>query len=168
MDFGIVYTPLRQSKRHTYRSKIQSQKIYYIVGYENVGYVCVVDFITLNRQTRPMPMPIKPRPRLEISAIELLSVNIQRLRTARGWTQDNLAYEAGLHRTQIGHIESKARTPSLETLECVAAALEVSLAALFTVPVNDMSFSPLTKDAEARAKGVKHRSTRSKSAPPSQ
>lgn len=79
-------------------------------------------------------MPTKPRPRLETSAVELLSTNIQCLRTARGWTQDNLAYEAGLHRTQVGHIERKTRTPTLETLECVAAALGVSLAELFTVP----------------------------------
>lgn len=61
-------------------------------------------------------------------------MNVQRLRSQRGWTQDYLAYEAGLHRAQIGHIEQKKRSPSLETLECVAAALCVSMAELFEEP----------------------------------
>lgn len=78
-----------------------------------------------------MPMPVKPRPRLNISAIDLLSVNLVRLRAERGWTQETLAYEAGLHRTYVGHVERKTRNPTLETVECLAAALEVSMAEMF-------------------------------------
>lgn len=80
-----------------------------------------------------MPKPLKPRPRLQIPAIELLSANLLRLRAERGWTQEDLAYEAGLHRTFVGHVERKGRNPSLETVESLAAALEVTMSELFTV-----------------------------------
>lgn len=78
-----------------------------------------------------MPKPVKVRPRLEIPAIDLLSANLRRLRGVRGWSQEALAYEAGLHRTFVGHVERKARNPSVETVECLAAALGVSMAELF-------------------------------------
>lgn len=81
-----------------------------------------------------MPKPIKPRPRLKTPAIDLLSANLLRLRTERGWTQEDLAYEAGLHRTFVGHVERKGRNPSLETVESLAAALGVQLAELFAQP----------------------------------
>jgi transcriptional regulator with XRE-family HTH domain len=81
-----------------------------------------------------MPKPIKPRPRLKTPAIDLLSANLLRLRTERGWTQEELAYEAGLHRTFIGHVERKGRNPSLETIETIAAALKVPMTELFKVP----------------------------------
>ena len=71
---------------------------------------------------------------MTISAIELLSTNLTRLREARGWTQDDLAHKAGLHRAYVGHLEQKARNPSLDVVECVAAALEVTMAELFKEP----------------------------------
>ncbi len=78
-----------------------------------------------------MPKPVKPRPRLNISAIDLLSINLVRLRAERRWTQEDLAYEAGLHRTFVGHVERRVRNPTLATVECLAAALDVPMAELF-------------------------------------
>lgn len=46
-------------------------------------------------------------------------------------SQDELAYRAGLHRTYISDIERGARNLSLASIEKLAAALEVSVSALF-------------------------------------
>ena len=78
-----------------------------------------------------MLSPVKPRPQLKVAAIELLSRNLVRLRAQRNWTQEDLAYEAGLHRTIVGHIERKVRNPTIETVECLAAALEVTMDEIF-------------------------------------
>jgi len=78
-----------------------------------------------------MPLPKKEKPRLAVSARELVAFNIRRLRTQRGWQQELLSYESGLHRTMIGHLENGRRNPTIETLEAIAAALEVDLQELF-------------------------------------
>lgn len=106
-----------------------------------------------------MPMPIKPRPRLKIPAIDLLSVNVLRLRTERGWTQDGLAYEAGLHRSQIGHIERKARIPTLETIEVLAAALAVPIAELFRPTSESEDIADPKRNASLTVAGAARKST---------
>jgi transcriptional regulator with XRE-family HTH domain len=47
------------------------------------------------------------------------------LRAERGWSQEVLAFEAGLHRTFIAHVERQARNISLDNIEKIARALEV-------------------------------------------
>jgi len=49
------------------------------------------------------------------------------LRKQRGWTQQHLADELGLHLTQIKRYESGASQPSLEALRKIALTLSVSL-----------------------------------------
>lgn len=61
--------------------------------------------------------------RPEIRAV--LAVNILSLRSDRGWSQEALAFEAGLHRTFIAHVERHARNISLDNLEKIAVALGV-------------------------------------------
>ncbi len=53
------------------------------------------------------------------------------LRTAKGWSQERLAEEAGMHRTYMWGIEQGTRNPSLRHLSRLAAALEVPLRTLF-------------------------------------
>jgi transcriptional regulator with XRE-family HTH domain len=65
------------------------------------------------------------------SARELLAINMIRLRAAKGWSQDALALEAGLHRTFVAHVERQARNISLDNIERVALALGVSVRDLF-------------------------------------
>jgi transcriptional regulator with XRE-family HTH domain len=55
----------------------------------------------------------------------VLAVNIIAMRGEKGWTQDALALEAGLHRTFVAHVERRARNISLESLEKLATALQV-------------------------------------------
>jgi transcriptional regulator with XRE-family HTH domain len=48
---------------------------------------------------------------------------VQRLRTEKGWSQEMLAEEAGLHRTYVSGIERGVRNPTLTVLEKVAKGL---------------------------------------------
>lgn len=66
-----------------------------------------------------------------LSAREVLARNIRSLRTARGWSQEALALEAGLHRTFVAHVERGARNISLNNIERIAIALDVPLSRLF-------------------------------------
>jgi transcriptional regulator with XRE-family HTH domain len=60
-----------------------------------------------------------------------LAVRIRALRATKGWSQERLAEEAGIHRTYLGGIETARRNPSLRNLIRLARALGVSIAALF-------------------------------------
>ena len=50
-----------------------------------------------------------------------------RLRRERGWSQEALAYECGLHRTFVAHVERQVRNISLDNLERIAQAFEVPI-----------------------------------------
>lgn len=60
------------------------------------------------------------------SARSLLAANIVRLRANRNWSQEMLAFEAGLHRTFIAHVERRSRNISIDNIEKIAAALQVA------------------------------------------
>lgn len=47
------------------------------------------------------------------------------LRSKAGWTQEELADECGLHATEISHLESGRRNPTLKTTKKLAKAFEV-------------------------------------------
>lgn len=66
-----------------------------------------------------------------ISAKEILARNIRLLRALRGWTQETLATEAGLHRTFVAHVERGARNISLTNIERIADAFGVTVSRLF-------------------------------------
>ena len=61
---------------------------------------------------------------------DVLALNIIRLRRERGWSQETLAHEAGLHRTFVAHVERQMRNISLDNLDKLAQALGVSSAEL--------------------------------------
>jgi len=61
----------------------------------------------------------------------LLARRIRHLRTKRGWSQERLAEEAGIHRVYLAGIELAQRNPSLRNLENLARALGVTLTKLF-------------------------------------
>ena len=56
------------------------------------------------------------------SAREALAVNLIRLRAQRSWSQEALAFEAGLHRTFVAHVERRVRNISLDNVERLAHA----------------------------------------------
>ncbi len=56
---------------------------------------------------------------------------VRQLRTGKGWSQEELADRAELHRTYIGSIERGEQNISLINIERIATTLGVSLAELF-------------------------------------
>jgi transcriptional regulator with XRE-family HTH domain len=63
-----------------------------------------------------------------------LAANIRRLRKERGWSQETLAFKAGLHATEISRLERGLREPRLGTMAQVAQALGVTVATLIVAP----------------------------------
>jgi transcriptional regulator with XRE-family HTH domain len=76
------------------------------------------------------PKAAAPKPRAAISMAELLSGRILALRSARHLSQRDLAERMGVPRTYISKLENGKAGRTLGSLERVAAALEVPLAAL--------------------------------------
>jgi transcriptional regulator with XRE-family HTH domain len=59
------------------------------------------------------------------SGREALAANIVALRHEKGWSQEVLAFECGLHRTFVAHVERLSRNISLDNVERLAVALGV-------------------------------------------
>lgn len=55
-----------------------------------------------------------------------VGLNVQRFRKKCGWSQEELAFECGLHRTYISGVERGIRNPTVEVLAKIAKALEVA------------------------------------------
>lgn len=72
-------------------------------------------------QTSPPPAELKRR----------FGQAVQALRHDRGVSQEDLAAEAGIHRTYLGDIERGNRNPALINICRIAAALGVKPADLF-------------------------------------
>ena len=51
--------------------------------------------------------------------------NVSRVRREKGWSQEKLAFECGLHRTYISGVERGIRNPTVVVLEKIAKALEI-------------------------------------------
>ena len=64
-------------------------------------------------------------------AAKSLARRIRFLRKKRGWSQERLAEEAGIHRVYLAGIELAQRNPSLKNLENIAKALGIPLPKLF-------------------------------------
>lgn len=60
-----------------------------------------------------------------------LGKRVRVLRVTRGWTQENLAEAAGVHRNYIGGIERGEINMSVVNLEKIARGLGVNVEALF-------------------------------------
>lgn len=54
-----------------------------------------------------------------------VGLNLQRIRRARGLSQEGLAFEAKIHRTYISGVERGVRNPTVTVLAELAAALDV-------------------------------------------
>jgi transcriptional regulator with XRE-family HTH domain len=59
-----------------------------------------------------------------------LGLNLQRLRKAKGWSQEESADLADIHRTYISGVERGVRNPTITIVEKLARALGASIAEL--------------------------------------
>ena len=79
----------------------------------------------------PAKSLVKPA-RKRRCARDLLAVNMVKLRQERGWSQEDLAFEAELHRTFIAHVERQVRNISLDNIEKIADAFGITVAELLS------------------------------------
>ena len=63
-----------------------------------------------------------------------VGLNVQRLRREKGWSQEDMAFESGLHRTYVSGIERGVRNPTLRILDKIAKTLGVAPAELLARP----------------------------------
>jgi transcriptional regulator with XRE-family HTH domain len=54
-----------------------------------------------------------------------VGLNVKKFRAERGFSQEELAFECGLHRTYISGVERGIRNPTVLVLEKIASALKV-------------------------------------------
>ena len=54
-----------------------------------------------------------------------VGLNVKRYRKERGFSQEGLALECGVHRTYVSGVERGIRNPTVVVLERVARALDV-------------------------------------------
>ena len=59
-----------------------------------------------------------------------LGLRVQQLRQAKGWSQDEFAHRANLHRTYVSGVERGIRNPTITVLEKLAVGLEITLSEL--------------------------------------
>jgi len=71
---------------------------------------------------------VRKRPEVVVKA---LGKRIRQLRSERGWSQERLAEEAGMHRTYMWGIEQGMRNPSVRHLIKLADALGLPIKDLF-------------------------------------
>lgn len=61
-----------------------------------------------------------------------LALNLRRLREEKGWSQEEFAFEAKVHRTYVSDIERAARNPTITVVEKLAGPLGVTASELLT------------------------------------
>lgn len=66
-----------------------------------------------------------------------LGKNIRALRTAKGLSQEQFAFDAGIHRTYVSGVERGSRNPSITVVERFANALEVTVGELLDFHLQD-------------------------------
>lgn len=76
-------------------------------------------------------MPPRPRTFEETAHRRRFGDRVRQLRTDRGWSQEQLAEKAQLHRTYVVEVERGHRNASLDVIEALAVALGVGAAELF-------------------------------------
>ena len=59
-----------------------------------------------------------------------LAANLRRLRSGKGLSQEQFAFDAGIHRTYISDLERGRRNPTITVVEKLAKCLGVSIGAL--------------------------------------
>ncbi|MBP8672164.1 MAG: helix-turn-helix transcriptional regulator [Sphingobium sp.] len=59
-----------------------------------------------------------------------LAANLRRLRNEKGWSQEDYADRAGIHRTYVSDIERGARNPTITVVEKLAKPFAITAGAL--------------------------------------
>lgn len=60
-----------------------------------------------------------------MSLVQVFGRNVRAARKEKGWTQEQLAFEADIKRAYLSEIEGGKRNPTLDVVEKIAVALGV-------------------------------------------
>ena len=66
-----------------------------------------------------------------------VGLNVKSVRTRKGWSQEELAFRSGLHRTYVSGVERGVRNPTVLVLGRLAEALGVAPVELFQTVTAD-------------------------------
>ena len=78
--------------------------------------------------------PAEKRTRKKIfdkDGVKALAIQLIKIRTNKGYTQSQLAFESGLSLSQIARIETARINPTLSTIFTLARTLDIPLKELF-------------------------------------
>jgi len=80
-----------------------------------------------------------------------IGARIKELRTAAGYSQNELAKRAGIAQSSLSYLESGAKSPSIETLLQICEALGVSLSEFMSADTVDIppDLRQLLREAES-------------------
>ena len=67
---------------------------------------------------------------MKAAVVRHFGLALRQVREARGWSQEQLAAQAGLNRSYVGEVERGRAVASLVTVEKLARSLEMSPSAL--------------------------------------
>ncbi|MDP6223279.1 MAG: helix-turn-helix transcriptional regulator [Candidatus Micropelagos thuwalensis] len=62
---------------------------------------------------------------------KIFGARVRTLRTEKGWSQEDFAFECGVHKTYIGPVERGERNISLENIKKMANTFRIDIAELF-------------------------------------
>lgn len=62
---------------------------------------------------------------------KIFGARVRALRTEKGWSQEDFAFECGLHRTYIGAVERGEGNISIENFKKIANTFRIDIADLF-------------------------------------
>ncbi|WP_342616746.1 helix-turn-helix transcriptional regulator [Rhodoferax sp. GW822-FHT02A01] len=90
---------------------------------------------------------------MAMSLQQIFGNRVRELRTARGFTQEDLAEKSGFFRTYISRVETGEANPTLTMIHALAGSLRVDVTDLFdTGPMPDL---PVKKTRLSRGRVVK-------------
>jgi transcriptional regulator with XRE-family HTH domain len=81
-----------------------------------------------------------------------LARNLRRIRVEQGISQERLAVDAGVDRAYLGGLERETENPTIDLLDRVAAALDVSVSELLATPVGDGPAATLRRGRKPNAR----------------
>ena len=81
----------------------------------------------------------------KIRGLTTLAKNLKTIRAAKGWTQDDLAHEAGVSEGTIKKAETEKQSPTVDTLDAIAKAFGVEPWELLKPPESTDDVRTVTK-----------------------
>lgn len=69
--------------------------------------------------------------------LEVLAIQLKKIRMSKNYTQRQLAFESGLSLSQIARIETSRINPTISTIFTIARTLEIPLSELFNFELPD-------------------------------